>query len=149
MILWVINIFVLNHPEVYSSAFNSSPPGQNGRHFADDMFNHIFVNENIWMSNKILLKHVPWCLFNNMPACIGSDNGLAPSRRQTIIWTNADPVHRRIFAALGRDELTVNESWPIVTEWRHMATAACCVKTLYFSLRKNSLNFKMLWFFWT
>ena len=27
-----------------------------------------------------------------------------------------------------------------------MATAACCVKTLYFSPWKNSLKFKMLWF---
>ena len=25
--------------------------------------------------------------------------------RQAIIWTNADPTHRRIYAALGRDEL--------------------------------------------
>ena len=35
------------------------------------------------------------------------DNGLAPNRRQAIIWTNADPVHRecRINAALGGDEL--------------------------------------------
>ena len=27
-------------------------------------------------------------------------------RRQTIIWTNADPIHRRIYAAQGGDELT-------------------------------------------
>ena len=36
---------------------------------------------------------------------IGSDNGSAPTRRQAIIWTNADPVHRRIYAALGGDGL--------------------------------------------
>ena len=34
-------------------------------------------------------------------------DGLAPNRRQTIIWTNADPVHWHIYAALGEDELTV------------------------------------------
>ena len=28
------------------------------------------------------------------------------SRRQAIIWTNADPVHRRIYAAPGGDGLT-------------------------------------------
>ena len=33
---------------------------------------------------------------------------------------------------------------PIVAEWHIMATAACCVKTPYFSLWKNSLKFKML-----
>ena len=37
---------------------------------------------------------------------IGSDNGLAPPRRQAIIWTNADLDHGRIYAALGEDELT-------------------------------------------
>ena len=37
--------------------------------------------------------------------CIGSDYGLAPNKRQGIIWTNADPIYRRIDAALGEDEL--------------------------------------------
>ena len=38
-------------------------------------------------------------------AGIASGNGLAPIRRQAIIWTNADTVHWRTYAALGRDEL--------------------------------------------
>ena len=38
---------------------NTSPPGQNGRHFADDMFKCIFLNENVWISIKILMKFVP------------------------------------------------------------------------------------------
>ena len=29
----------------------------------------------------------------------------APNRRQVIIWTNADPIHQRVYAALGTDEL--------------------------------------------
>ena len=33
------------------------------------------------------------------------DNGLAPNRRQAIIWTNTDPIHCHIYAALGGDEL--------------------------------------------
>ena len=37
---------------------------------------------------------------------IGLDNGLAPNRRQAIIWTNDDPVQQWIYAALGGDELT-------------------------------------------
>ena len=32
---------------------------------------------------------------------IGSGNGLAPYRRQAITLTNDDPVHWRIYAALG------------------------------------------------
>ena len=35
---------------------------------------------------------------------IGLDNGLVPNRRQASIWTNADQIHWRIYAALG-DEL--------------------------------------------
>ena len=37
---------------------------------------------------------------------IGLDNGLALKRRQAIIWTNAGPVHRSIYAALVGDELS-------------------------------------------
>ena len=33
-----------------SVCFNSSPPGQNGRHFTDDTFNCIFLNENTKIS---------------------------------------------------------------------------------------------------
>ena len=32
---------------------NSSPPGQNGRHFADDIFKWIFVNENFCILNRL------------------------------------------------------------------------------------------------
>ena len=34
--------------------FNSSPPGQNGRHFADDIYGFIFVNEEFYILIKIL-----------------------------------------------------------------------------------------------
>ena len=37
---------------------------------------------------------------------IGLVNGLMPNRRQAVIWTNADPVHWRLYAALEGDELT-------------------------------------------
>ena len=33
------------------------------------------------------------------------NNGLVPNRRQAIIWTNDDPIHRCIYAALRRDGL--------------------------------------------
>ena len=36
---------------------------------------------------------------------ISLDNGLVLNRRQTIIWNNADPIHWRIYAALGGDGL--------------------------------------------
>ena len=37
-------------------------------------------------------------------------------RRQAIIWTNADPVHWRIYAALGEDELTTWGTYVAVTQ---------------------------------
>ena len=43
---------------------------QNGRHFADDTFNRIFLNENVWISIKISLKNVPKGPINNIPALV-------------------------------------------------------------------------------
>ena len=40
-----------------------------------------------------------------MHAGIGLDYGMAPNRQQDIIWTNADPIHLRIYAAQEGDEL--------------------------------------------
>ena len=39
--------------------FNTLRPRQNGRHFAEDIFKHIFLNENIWISIEISLKIIP------------------------------------------------------------------------------------------
>ena len=45
------------------------------------------MNENVWILIEISLKFVPKGLINNVFG-IGSDSGLAPARRQAIIWTN-------------------------------------------------------------
>ena len=42
----------------YSVIFNTLRPRQNGRHFADDTFNRIFLNENAKISIKFSLKFV-------------------------------------------------------------------------------------------
>ena len=34
-----------------------------------------------------------------------------PNRRQAIIWTNIDPIHWRIYAALGGDVLSLIPAW--------------------------------------
>ena len=41
---------------------------QDGRHFADDIFRCIFVNENVRILLKISLKFVPKDRINNIPA---------------------------------------------------------------------------------
>ena len=85
--LWLI----ITHPS----------PGQHGRHFADSVFKCIFVNEKFCISIKISLKFVPKGPVENNPALV--QNGLAPNRRQVIIWSTADPIHQHIYAALVRD----------------------------------------------
>ena len=42
----------------------------NGRHFADDIFKCIFMNENVWIPIKIPLKFVPKGPINNIPALV-------------------------------------------------------------------------------
>ena len=49
---------------------NSLRPRRNEQHFADDIFKHIFVNENVWISTKISLKFVPNSPNNNIPALV-------------------------------------------------------------------------------
>ena len=45
-------------------------PRQNGRHFPDDIFKWIFVNENAWISIKISLKFVSRGPINNISALV-------------------------------------------------------------------------------
>ena len=105
---------------------NSSLSGQNCRNFADDIFRCIFVNEMFCILIKITLKFVlkgpiennpalvlnfiPIVPISNIPA-FGSDNGLSLIRCQAIIWTNADLIHWRRYAALGEEELMYIPSW--------------------------------------
>ena len=83
---------------------NTSLPGQNGRHFADDSFKGIFINEKCFISIQISLKFVPEGLIDNKAALV-QVIAWPQDRHQAITWTIADPVYRRIHAALGGDEL--------------------------------------------
>ena len=53
---------------------------------------------------EISLKCVPKGPIDKKQS-ISLDNGLAPNRRQAIIWTNADPIRWRIYVAPGEYEL--------------------------------------------
>ena len=54
----------------WSCLLNTLRPRQNGRHFADDPFKRIFLNENVWISRKISLKFVARVRINNIPALV-------------------------------------------------------------------------------
>ena len=49
---------------------NTLRPRQNGRHFVEDTFKRIFMNENVRILTNISLKFVPKCLINNIPALV-------------------------------------------------------------------------------
>ena len=53
-----------------SIIISSSLPGQNGRHFADDIFGCIFLNEKFWILIKNSLKFIPKGLIDNNPALV-------------------------------------------------------------------------------
>ena len=54
-----IKVLVLN--------VNTLRPGQNGRHFADDIFKCVLLNENVWITINKSLKFVPKGPINNIP----------------------------------------------------------------------------------
>ena len=87
---------------IYSFLINSSPPRQNGRHFGRRHFQMHFL-EWKWYNSDSTFTAICSQEFSWEYANIGSGIGLSRNRRQSqsITWTNADPVHWRICAALG------------------------------------------------
>ena len=57
-------------PFLRSQCINTLRPKQNGRHFPDDIFKWIFLNENVWISINISLKFVPRGPINNIPTLV-------------------------------------------------------------------------------
>ena len=83
--------------------FNTLRPRQYGRHFPDDIFKYIFLNENIRISIKISLKFVPKGSITNIPALV-----------QIMAWRRPGASHYlnqwwivywHIYASLGLNEL--------------------------------------------
>ena len=67
--LWrLLVITLLSSVMITLFSANTLRPRQDGRHFADDTFNRIFVNENVRISIEFSLKFVPKGQINNIPA---------------------------------------------------------------------------------
>ena len=67
--LWcLLVITLLSSVMITLFSANTLRPRQDGRHFAEDTFNRIFVNENVRISIEFLLKFVPKGQINNIPA---------------------------------------------------------------------------------
>ena len=54
----------------YYPSINTLRPRQNWRHFANDIFKCIFLNESVWIPIKISLKFIPRGPINNIQALV-------------------------------------------------------------------------------
>ena len=100
------------------SQVNTLRPRQNGRHFADDIFKYIFLNENVWIPIRISLKFVPKGPINNIPALV-----------QIMAWRRpgdkplSEPV---MFGLLTHICVTrpewVNQTWIVTINESHAST---------------------------
>ena len=67
---YIILTYLIEMASKASYFLNTLRPGQNGRHFADNIFKCIFLNENVWIPIKISLKFFPKGPINNIPALV-------------------------------------------------------------------------------
>ena len=69
-----------------------------------------------WMKMFEFRLNINWSLFLRVQlmifrySSIDVDNGLTPSRRQAVIWTNDGSLYRRMYASLGLNELNITAS---------------------------------------
>ena len=83
-------------------------PIQNDRHFADDIFKCIFMNENFWISNRFSLKYVPYSLLDNKTVLVR-----VMAWRITFDKSLFEPMMAQlrfhIYASFGLNELTLSD----------------------------------------
>ena len=76
-------------------------PGRNRRKFSDDIFKCIFLNKNVLILIKILLKFILYGPINNIPPLVQI---MAWCRPGNIIWTN-DNYFTEAYVSLCLNEL--------------------------------------------
>ena len=85
---------------------NSSPPGQNGYHFTDNLFKLIFVNENVRISIWISLKFVPKGPIDNKSALV---------KVMAWCWTGGEPLPDQYCPSSLTDICSTRGRW---VKWR-------------------------------
>ena len=65
-----MDLFMEHGRNLHGHGINTLRPRQNGRHFADDTFKRIFLNDNVKISIRISLKFVPYGPIYNIPALV-------------------------------------------------------------------------------
>ena len=93
--------YVMKHMAVL---FNTLRPRQNGRHFSDDIFKCIFLNENVWLLVKVWMKFVPKGPTNTIAALVHIMAWRRPGNNHCLNqWCL---VYWRIYPSLGLTEFT-------------------------------------------
>ena len=106
LLLWMLKYWKISRDFVghfeWCHVINTLRPRQNGRHFPDDIFKCIFLNENVSISIKISLKFVPKGPANNVPALVQIMGWRRPGDKLYLDqwWL----VYWRIYASLGLNE---------------------------------------------
>ena len=88
-------------------SFNMLRSRQNDRHFIDDIFKRIFLNEIVWNSITISLKLVPKGPINNIPALV-----------KTMAWRQ--PGDRPLFESMMVSLLRIYASLGLIRLWQVM-----------------------------
>ena len=70
MYLWTVAYHIHSLYQGAPVWFKTLRPRQIGRHFPDDIFKCIFLNENVWISIRISLKFVSRVPIDNKPALV-------------------------------------------------------------------------------
>ena len=96
--------------EVAVILLNTLRPRQNGRHFADEIFKCIFLNEDLWISIKISLKFVPRCPINNIPALV-----------EIMAWCRPGdkPLYEPMMVSLPTHICATRPQWVYLVFWIH------------------------------
>ena len=107
-----------------SGEINALKPKQNGRHYADDTFKRIFLNENVLISIKISLKFSPKDPVNNIPALVQIMAWRLPGDKPYLNHWWLD--YLGIYTSLGLRELM---SWAVQTAlmWYQFLVDSCDV----------------------
>ena len=108
---------------------NTLRPRQNGRHFSDDIFKWIFLNENVWILINISLKCVPMSPINNIPTLV-----------QVLAWRwpGDKPLSEPMMVRLPTHVCVTRRQW--VNIWR-LSLSLCSIPCIYLMLDASLDNF--------
>ena len=109
------------------NVINTLRPKQNGRHFADDIFKCIFLNENVWIPNNISLEFVPKGPINNNPALVQvmawRRPGDKPLSEPMMVRLPTHTMYMCHSASMNYSHLVYNKYFGCVKWLRHVETS--------------------------